>query len=194
MADKKITQLNELLAAAGNDVLAIVDLTGLDETKKITVSNLMGTPGPIGSVSPDSAVFTALELATGPQVDEISSDTDLGTSNTTLPTQNAVKEYVDNKIDEVVTTMVDPKHVSSDSTAMSGDVVLVDTTAGDVTITMIELPKGRITVKKISSDSNKVVILPDTPGVTIDGESVASLTTENESLSFVTDEDNFYIV
>ena len=193
MADKKITQLNELFAADVVDVLAIVDVTGFDETKKISVSNLMGTPGPIGHTTPDTGTFTAIQLATGPQVDEISTNTNLGTNDDVLPTQNAVKSYVDNKIAEVVSNIVDPTHVSSDSTAMAGDVVLVDTTTGNVTITVLESPKGRITVKKISSDSNEVIIVPSGGG-TIDGNPSVNLTTENESLSFVTDTSNFYIV
>ena len=194
MADKKITQLNELLIPAGVDVIAIVDVTGIDETKKITISNLMGSPGPIGNVTPDDGEFTALQLATGPQVNEISTDTDLGNNDDILPTQRAVKIYVDNAIINGLNTLVDPIHVSSDSTAIAGDVVLVDTTTGDVTITILESPKGRITVKKISSDSNEVIIVPENPGTLIDGNNSVNLATENESLSFVTDEVNFYIV
>tara|TARA_R110001583_G_scaffold160127_3_gene312031 strand:+ start:1312 stop:1860 length:549 start_codon:yes stop_codon:yes gene_type:complete len=40
MANKKITELTELVAAATDDVLAIVDVSGTAETKKITVANL----------------------------------------------------------------------------------------------------------------------------------------------------------
>jgi hypothetical protein len=193
MADKKITQLNELFAADGADVLAVVDVTGIDETKKITVNNLMGTPGPIGGTTPNTGTFTAIQLNIGPQVDEISIDTNLGNNNNVLPTQNAVKTYVDNKITAVVGDLVEPKHVSLDSTAIAGDIVLVNTTTGDVTITLIENPKGRITVKKISSDSNEVIIVPES-SATIDGNPSVNLTTENESLSLVTDTSNFYIV
>ena len=73
MADKKITQLNELLVAGASDVFAIVDLTS-NETKKITVSNLMGTPGPIGVDTPSSGEFATLDLSAGETVSEISSD------------------------------------------------------------------------------------------------------------------------
>jgi hypothetical protein len=73
MADKKITQLNELLVAGSNDPFAVVDL-GTNETKKITLTNLMGTPGPIGATTPSSGEFTTLDLSTGSTVNEISSD------------------------------------------------------------------------------------------------------------------------
>ena len=40
MANKKITELTALAVAADDDVLAIVDVSGTAETKKITVANL----------------------------------------------------------------------------------------------------------------------------------------------------------
>jgi len=40
MANKKITELTALTTAASDDVLAIVDVSGTAETKKITVANL----------------------------------------------------------------------------------------------------------------------------------------------------------
>jgi hypothetical protein len=45
MANKKITELTELLTAATDDVLAIVDVSGTAQTKKITVANLTGGGG-----------------------------------------------------------------------------------------------------------------------------------------------------
>ena len=45
MANKKITELSELTSAASDDVLAIVDVSGTAETKKITVANLTGGGG-----------------------------------------------------------------------------------------------------------------------------------------------------
>jgi len=191
MADKKITQLNELPQAAATDMFAIVDASH-GETKRIFVSNLMGTPGPIGAVAPSSGSFTSLDLAVGPQVDEISSDTNLGINNDVLPTQNAVKVYVDNAVADVSSAIVNPVHVSSDSTASVGDVVLVDTTNGTVNIELIAVPKGKITVKKISSDANPVIVTPNSG--TIDGFLSISMNTSNDSFTFVTDTVNFYIV
>ena len=45
MANKKITALTELTTAASDDVLAIVDVSGTAETKKITVANLTAGVG-----------------------------------------------------------------------------------------------------------------------------------------------------
>ncbi len=186
MADKKITQFNNLPAADGGDLLAIVDLTGVAETKKIAVGNLMGTPGPIGATSPDSGTFTAFELATGPPVNEISTDGNLGNNDDVLPTQNAIKTYVDNTISAII----NPRHVSSDSTAFIGDVMLVDTTGGDVSIELVNTPKGTISIVKISSDENKVFVIAQTG--TVNGES--EITNQWESYTYVSDTINFYTV
>jgi hypothetical protein len=45
MANKKITELAALTSAASDDVLAIVDVSGTAETKKITVANLTADAG-----------------------------------------------------------------------------------------------------------------------------------------------------
>ncbi len=45
MANKKITELTALTSAASDDVLAIVDISGTVETKKITVANLTADVG-----------------------------------------------------------------------------------------------------------------------------------------------------
>lgn len=45
MANKKITELTALTTPADTDVLAIVDVSGTAETKKITVANLTATGG-----------------------------------------------------------------------------------------------------------------------------------------------------
>jgi len=51
MANKKITELTALTSAASDDVLAIVDVSGTAETKKITVANLTaGSGGTVVSV------------------------------------------------------------------------------------------------------------------------------------------------
>jgi hypothetical protein len=200
MADKKITQLNPqpvaTFIASATDLLAIVDV-GASETKRITIQNLMGTPGPIGSLTTASTgTFTAMQLTGGggpyPQVDEISTDVNLGTADDVLPTQNAVKSYVDNQISAVAAAIVNPVHVSSDSTAVVGDVIFVDTTGSDVNIEMIEVPKGRITVIKISPDANIVTVTPRNG--TINGDPYMVIETQWETYTFVTDTNNFYIV
>ncbi len=196
--DKKITQLDPLTIADSQDVFAIVDVSA-DETMQIRVSNLMGSPGPIGVTAPNPGTFTDLQLdtlkLTGPQVDEISINTDLGTNDDVLPTQNAVKTYVDNAIATVSSAIVNPRHVSSDSTALIGDVMLVDTTNGDVSIELIETPKGTIIIKKVSPDANSIIVTSRN-GFIYNESALPSFAFSGlgDSFTFVTDAQNFYIV
>jgi len=90
--DKKITDLTALspLDVAVEDVLVIVDVDinpFLSETKKITVSDLL--------ISQLPGDFSSLQINSGPSITGFSTDTNLGTSDVILPTQNAVKGYVD---------------------------------------------------------------------------------------------------
>ena len=95
--NKKITQLNPLSQASGNDLFPIVDV-GAFETKKITAGELFASPQPIGITAPSSAVFTSLSLG-GNAVSEFSIDGTLGgDSNATIPTEKAIKTYVDTAI------------------------------------------------------------------------------------------------
>ena len=50
MANKKISELSALTTPASDDVLAIVDVSGTAETKKITVANLTAGGGAVVSV------------------------------------------------------------------------------------------------------------------------------------------------
>jgi hypothetical protein len=61
MANKKITELTELTSAASDDVLAIVDVSGTAETKKITVANLTSSAGILTQVA---TVVTNAEVLT----------------------------------------------------------------------------------------------------------------------------------
>ena len=61
MANKKITELSELTSAASDDVLAIVDVSGTAETKKITVADLTSGGGimtQVETVVNNAAVLT----------------------------------------------------------------------------------------------------------------------------------------
>lgn len=185
--DKSISQLDPLSIATGDDLLAVVDNFDL-ETKKITLSNLMGTPGPIGGNTPSSSIFTSLKLQSStPIVTNISTNTSLGTSNTTIPTQGAVKAYVDAK-----TSQDNVRRISSDTTAVAYDIVLVDTTSGNVTIEMLDTSYGRIVIKKISDDSNQVIITSSS-GV-IDDQSQFTIITQYQSYNFLIDSGDFFVI
>ena len=60
MANKKITELTALTTAASDDVLAIVDVGGTAETKKITVANL--TAGVAGILSQSTYIASNAEV------------------------------------------------------------------------------------------------------------------------------------
>jgi len=166
-----------------------------------------------------------LSLASGVTVNNISSSTSLGTSNTTLITQGAAMSYIDTGDDNTYnsavaaatayadgTTLVDAnlytdaqiaalrnevdlinlRTVTADSTATTGDVILVDTTAGDVNIEMIVAEDSRIIVKKKTTDGNKVNI--STSSGTVDGQNLIIIDTPYQSFTFVSDGSNFYII
>lgn len=98
--DKKISQLTTLVDATSNDYFVVVDRSepNVDiRTKKIILADLMGNPGPIGVRNPSSIEAISITLVN--TVDEFSTDGNLtGNSDTALPTEKAVKAYVDGKI------------------------------------------------------------------------------------------------
>ena len=97
MADKKISELNNLSVAASGDLLVVVDVDQ-DETKNITKTQLMASPGPIGFTNASTGKFTTLTLQSGVTVTAILDQDDLGSdSNTALATQQSIKAYVDNQ-------------------------------------------------------------------------------------------------
>ena len=94
MADKRISELTGLSAASGGDLFVVVDTAGAGETKKITLTDVMGSPGPIGGISPDTGEFTTIVLSSGATISEFSTDgTMSGDSDTAVPTEKATKTY-----------------------------------------------------------------------------------------------------
>lgn len=189
--DKSISQLDPILVADNADLLAIVD-SNVTITKFITKENLFASPSPIGTNFPSSGSFTSLSLPTGSTVTEFSTDgTLVGNTNNALPTERAVKTYVDTQVASI-TTGYTVRHVSVDDNAVSAEALLVDTTGGDVTITLINTGDGRYIIKKITPDSN-VVIVQGNSGL-VDGDGQFIISQENESYTFLCDASNFYAV
>jgi hypothetical protein len=62
MANKKISELSALTTPASDDVLAIVDVSGTAETKKITVANLTAVGGAVVSVKVSINNASVLDL------------------------------------------------------------------------------------------------------------------------------------
>lgn len=138
-----------------------------------------------------AATFTefGVTLTSGATVNEFSTDGTLaGNSDSAVPTEKAVKTYVDSSINVIR----DVRFVSSDTTAADGEILLVDTTAGDVNIELFEGSDAQITIKKITSDSNSVIV-STTPG-TIDGNASKSIDAYNAAYTFVSDGTDFYII
>jgi len=114
MADKKITQLTALLgAAASGDRFAIVDVgPGTPETKQVTFGQLMGSPGPLGNANPDTAEFTNLTLSAGATISEFTTDPTLaGSSDSNVPTERAVKLFVESQLHGVIFDATDSKSI-----------------------------------------------------------------------------------
>lgn len=271
MADKKITQLTALTQIDNLDLFAVVDISVL-ETKKMSAADLFASPRPIGSVNPSTGDFTTLHLTSGATISEFSTDNTLsGNSDTAVPTEKAVREYIINNQNKIyqgdssieiidttstsgtITVTVDStvqavfdstgltlatgvsvneisndaglsdvsqtslvteyaikyyvdtqindvrievgianiRNISSDTTAVIGDVCLVDTNSGIVTITLLETDIGRLIIKKISTDSNPIYI---TSGSSIDSEDFYVIETSNKSVTFMGDGTAFYII
>jgi hypothetical protein len=134
-------------------------------------------------------------LASGATISEYSTDGTLADdSDTKVATQKATKTYVDTQIDILrnEVDLVNVRSVSSDTTGVNGDIILVDTTAGDVTIELIQADDSRVIVKKKTTDSN-VVNLSVSSG-TIDGQDLVVIPTPYQSFTLVSDGTNFYII
>ncbi len=153
--NKKISALNPLGVANEFDVFAIVDVSAT-ETKKISKSDLMTTPGPIGSGSASTGEFSVLTLG-GDPVNEFSTDgTLIGDSDSAVPTEQAVKTYVDTAVANAVSLNI--IHTSLDSTAVIGDVLIVDTSLGNVNIELQASGEGTVLLIHATTDVNFINI------------------------------------
>ena len=195
MADnKRISDLNPLLGTelVGTDVFAIADLSA-GQTKKIEVEDLMAYPFPIGSGSPNTGEFSILTLGGNP-INEFSTDGTLtGDSNTAVPTEKAVKSYVDTAVGDAVKLNI--IHTSLDSTAVIGDVILADTTNGNISVVLEPNKEGKIIVIKDSIDANKVIITT-LSGIIYNGGPVSSveISIDYSVYEFLCDGVNFYVI
>lgn len=94
-------------------------------------------------------------------------------------TEDALKPQVSSIATDTTVGIDIPQH----------QIIRVDTTAGDVTVT---LPPNAnilnlITIKKVSSDANKVIILPD-GAETIDGDTSAEIHYRNSTVTMMADD------
>jgi hypothetical protein len=167
------------------------------EVNKIEIQvTYTSSPAIVGSVEKLRVDETGISAQLGASVNEFSTDvTMIDNSNKALPTERAVKTYVDTQVQSIRNDLdlINIRHLSSDSTAVTGDVCLVNTSGGTVNIQMLEAPEGRVIIKKVSLDSNSVVVT-STPGSSIDGISSFSINVAYESITFLSDGSEFYII
>lgn len=183
--DKKITQLDPLTLAASGDLFAIVDISEADvsiRTKRITAQNLFASPQPIGSTTASTGSFTTgsfttLDLPTGATIDEFSTDGTLaGDSDTAVPTEKAVKTYVDAAISSVST--------SSISAGDSSVAVIDSTSTGIINVTVDSSLVSTFTTSGLQLSSGTRVNEFSTDG-TLSGNSDNAIPTEKAVKTYV---------
>lgn len=189
--NKKISRLNPLPIAASTDMFAMVDTNVPGwETKRISKVQVMASPGPIGGTFPSPGDFSVLTLG-GDTINEFSTDGTLSdNSDTAVPTEKAVKTYVDAAIGNAVQLNI--VYTSIDTTAVIGDVVIVDSASGDINIELVVAGTGKFIIYKNSSDSNNIIMTP-TIGA-IDGQPTDSFSFPYSSKEYLTDGTVIYTI
>ena len=173
-------------------------LSGLSNDDHLQYAMLSGIRAFTGSQEFSAGIDISggtFALASGTTVNDLSIDGTLGgNSDDTLPTEQAVKTYVDTEIQDLrdELDLINIREVSSDTTAVTGDVVLVDTSTGDVTIDLQEHPDGKVMVKKVSTDVNSVILLVSGGGL-IDSLSERSFNTAYEAYTYICDGTNYFV-
>jgi hypothetical protein len=167
------------------------------EVNKIEIQvTYTSSPAVVGSKEKFRVNSIGLNAEFGTSINEFSTDVTMAdNSNLAIPTERAVKTYVDFQIQSVRNDLdlINIRHVNSDTTAVTGDVCLVNTNSGVVNIQMIEIPDGRVIVKKVSLDSNPIYVTT-TPGSSIDGEITFVIDVPYKSITFLSDGNQFFII
>lgn len=185
------TKVEAIIGSPGGGIGDVLEINKIELQVTYTES-----PSVVGSVEKFKVSADGLYTGLGATVNEFSTDITMAdNSNRAIPTEKAVKTYVDFQIQSVRNDLdlINIRHVNSDSTAVTGDVCLVNTMGGVVNIQMIEIPDGRVIIKKISLDSNPVYVTT-TPGSKIDGENTFVIDVAYKSITFLSDGNNFYII
>ena len=134
-------------------------ILGADTARAITGTTINGTV---------VTASTSLELASGATITGFDATASLGTSNTLVPTQAAVKTYVDNASaasavwqDVIYLTVSDS--VYSPSASLNGRFYAVDTSGGAVTINLPQISAAgnawALGIKKTTSDTNSITVV-----------------------------------
>lgn len=170
--------LTDDLQSIGSDTNLTIDQTNKKATLEIDNTSVLNVNA------------LGLQLETGARVSEFSTDITLSeSSNSLIPTQHAVKEYVQNNfaldwnINEVI---------SGDTTAVIADFMLVNTSTGPVTISIVTTVDGIVRIKKTTSDANDVTVV----GInsTIDGLSDYTISTTTQSYGFLVYNGDVFVI
>ena len=185
------TKVEAMIGSPGGGLGDILEVNKIELQVTYTDS-----PSVVGSVEKFRVNAGGLSTQYGSTVNEFSTDVTLAdSSNKALPTERAVKTYVDFQIQSVRNDLdlINIRHLTTDTTAVTGDVCLVNTMGGVVNVQMIENPEGRVIIKKVSLDNNPVYVTT-TPGSRIDGELTFVIDVPFKSITFLSDGINFYII
>ena len=185
------TKVEAIIGSPGGGIGDILEINKIELQVTYTES-----PSVIGSVEKFKVNADGLSTGLGATVNEFSTDVTMAdNSNKAIPTEKAVKTYVDFQVQQVRNDLdlINIRHLNSDTTAVTGDVCLVNTMGGVVNIQMIEIPDGRVIIKKVSLDNNPVYVTT-TPGSSIDGENTFVIDVPYKSITFLSDGSNFYII
>jgi hypothetical protein len=185
------TKLEAIIGSPGGGLGDVLEVNKIE--LQVTYTE---TPAIIESVERLRVDDDGLKVEKGSTVNEFSTDITLSdNSNSAIPTERAVKTYIDTQIQMVRNDLdlINIRYINTDSTSVTGDVCLVSTTAGTVNIQLIENPEGKVVIKKITSDNNPIYV-SGTPGVTIDGQSTYTIDTPYKSITFLSDGQHFYII
>ena len=134
-------------------------ILGADTARAITGTTIGGTV---------VTASTSLAAATGATITGFDATASLGSSNTLVPTQGAVKTYVDNSLaasavwqDVIYLTVSDS--VYSPSASLNGRFYAVDTSGGAVTINLPQISAAgnawALGIKKTTSDTNAITVV-----------------------------------
>tara|TARA_R100001377_G_scaffold76679_1_gene53692 strand:- start:2447 stop:5308 length:2862 start_codon:yes stop_codon:yes gene_type:complete len=160
-----VKAINQSLVTSANPTFGNLAATNLDGIVGASTARAGTFAGLTGTVI---EATTSLELASGATVTGFDATASLGSSNTLVPTQGAVKTYVDNALaasavwqDVIYLTVSDS--VYSPSASLNGRFYAVDTSGGAVTINLPQISAAgnawALGIKKTTSDTNAITVV-----------------------------------
>ena len=160
-----VKAINQSLVTSADPTFADLSVTNLDGIVGASTARAGTFAALTGTVI---EATTSLELASGATITGFDATASLGTSDTLVPTQAAVKTYVDNASaasavwqDVIYLTVSDS--VYSPSASLNGRFYAVDTSGGAVTINLPQISAAgnawALGIKKTTSDTNAITVV-----------------------------------